>query len=105
MMISLRVCRRRFTSYVLRKVENVIRLGRITHLGAVSMTNQYLWSQDKALREWIRDCRLDGFSKMVENALADSEERAQLVTRMRENGPAAVMNLHKLCNDHHANAA
>ena len=29
------------------------------------MMNQSQWSQDKALRQWMRGCRLDAFGKMV----------------------------------------
>ena len=31
----------------------------------VNMWNQFQWGQDKALRQWIRDSRLDGFGKLM----------------------------------------
>lgn len=66
---------------------------------AVSFTNQYLWSQDIELRNWIRENRLDGFSRMLENVLAEKPEQKALMSQAREQGPAAVMNLHKLYNE------
>lgn len=62
---------------------------------AVSMTNQFLWSQEPELRSWIGKNRLDGFSKMMAAAKGDAKREA-LLGQMRELGPAAVMNLHKL---------
>ncbi|GHD38348.1 NAD(P)/FAD-dependent oxidoreductase [Parahalioglobus pacificus] len=62
---------------------------------AISMTNQYLWSQDAALSEWILHNRLDGFSQMVKNAAGDPKKEAVLA-RMSKNGFNAVMNLTKL---------
>lgn len=64
---------------------------------AVSLTNQYLWSQDEGLRDWIRNNRLDGFSKMAESA-GDDADKSAIIRRLREHGVAAVMNLHKLHN-------
>ncbi|MFT7288549.1 MAG: hypothetical protein ACI87W_002671 [Halieaceae bacterium] len=72
---------------------------------AVSFTNQYLWSQDAELSQWIRGNRLDGFSKMAEKGAASAPQKAALLTRMRESGPAAVMNLYKLHNDYQAATA
>ena len=50
--------------------------------------NQFAWSQDKELRAWIRDCRLDGFGKVVAAVdPEDADKRAILeqfpVTSMR----------------------
>ncbi|MEM9396946.1 MAG: NAD(P)/FAD-dependent oxidoreductase [Pseudomonadota bacterium] len=71
---------------------------------AVSMMNQFLWSQNEELAEWLLNNRLDGFSRMVKNASADQDKTA-LLKRMREFGPDAVMNLHKIHNEHHARDA
>lgn len=65
------------------------------HCTAVSFTNQYNWSQDAELSEWILQNRLDGFSQMVKTAEGNPEKIAVL-KRMRSNGVAAVMNLMKL---------
>lgn len=69
---------------------------------AVSLTNQYLWSQDKDLMRWIRGNRLDGFSRIAEAGAARDPAKAALLNRMRESGPAAVMNLYNLHNDYQA---
>ncbi|MFK7830309.1 MAG: NAD(P)/FAD-dependent oxidoreductase [Congregibacter sp.] len=74
-------------------------LADFTYFTAVSMTNQYMWSQDKTLRDWIKNNRLDGFSQMLENVIAEHPETKELLDRMRSQGPAAVVNLHKLYND------
>lgn len=74
-------------------------LVEFTYFTAVSMTNQYMWSQDKPLRDWIKRNRLDGFGQMLENVIAEHPETKGLLDRMRTHGPAAVMNLHQLYND------
>ncbi|MEM8563573.1 MAG: NAD(P)/FAD-dependent oxidoreductase [Pseudomonadota bacterium] len=71
---------------------------------AVSMTNQYLWSQNEDISAWMMDNRLDGFSRMVQNALQDDDKKA-LLMKMRKFGPDAVMNLHKIHNAYHAKDA
>jgi hypothetical protein len=59
----------------------------------VSMMNQFQWSQNKALRQWMRNSRLDGFGKMVaELDRADAEKQAVLA-RLRTNSIAAISNI------------
>jgi len=71
------------------------------HFTAIAMMNQYNWSQDRALSEWILNNRLDGFGQLVKNAQGDSDKEA-LLKRMRASGPSAVMNLMKLDQDYKA---
>jgi len=68
------------------------------YLGAtlVSMMNQFQWSQDKALRAWIRNSRLDGFAKMVASVDAADTEKVAILTRLRTLVPAAMANAQKL---------
>ena len=68
---------------------------------AIAMMNQYNWSQDEALSEWILNNRLDGFSQMVKGAMGNPEKEA-ILKRMRANGPNAVMNLMKLDQEYKA---
>lgn len=63
-------------------------------LGA--MMNQFNWSQDKTLREWIRQNRLDGFTKLISEIDPQNAEKMAIMSRIRENAPKAVTNLMKL---------
>jgi hypothetical protein len=62
----------------------------------VSMWNQFQWSQDKALRNWVRSSRLDGFGHLMTGI--DPQDSAKLATiaRLREQSMAAMANLQKL---------
>lgn len=57
------------------------------------MMNQYNWSQDKDLRQWLLDNRLDGFSRMVRNADKDDAEKQAILKRVRDNAPLAMAKL------------
>ncbi len=61
-----------------------------------NMTNQYTWSQEAGLREWIVNCRLDGFGATLREANLDDPAQSAVVQRMRENMFPGVMNLQKL---------
>ena len=63
-------------------------------LGA--MMNQYNWSQDKTLREWIRENRLDGFTKLISEIDPEDNAKMAIMGRIRDNAPKAVGNLMKL---------
>ena len=60
---------------------------------AAFMMNQYNWSQDKDLRQWLLDNRLDGFSRMVRNADKDDAEKQAILKRVRDNAPLAMAKL------------
>lgn len=63
-------------------------------LGA--MMNQYNWSQDKTLRRWIRENRLDGFTKLTSEIDHDDKSKMAIMGRIRDTAPKAVGNLMKL---------
>lgn len=63
------------------------------------MMNQYNWSQDSNLREWLLDNRLDGFSKMVRNVSKDDAKKMAILKRLRDNAVPAVTNLQNLLSD------
>ena len=63
-------------------------------LGA--MMNQYNWSQDKTLRHWIAENRLDGFMKLIASIDPADTAKKQTMGRISENAPKAVGNLMKL---------
>jgi NAD(P)-binding Rossmann-like domain len=61
-----------------------------------NMTNQVRWSQDKKLRAWMTDSRLDGFSKMTASVQEDDHEKIAILMALRANGMAAMDNVKKL---------
>lgn len=61
-----------------------------------NMMNQYQWMQDKALSRWVRDCRLDGFGKVVAEIDPADSEKIALLTKMRRLAIPAMANLQKL---------
>ena len=61
-----------------------------------NMLNQFHWSQDKALREWVRASRLDGFSKLVGSADKQDVVKQAIIARLKEQAAAAMANLPKL---------
>lgn len=64
----------------------------------VSMMNQYQWSQDKALRQWMRASRLDAFAAMVaEVAKAEADtEKLAILARLRSCIMPAMGNMPRL---------
>ena len=62
-------------------------------LSAAFMKNQYLWSQDKELRTWLLNNRLDGFSKMVREADMNDPEKQAIMQKLRDNAMPAMMKL------------
>jgi hypothetical protein len=57
------------------------------------MLNQFSWSQDKKLRQWIRDNRLDGFSKLISNVDKDDHEKIQILSRIQSSALPAITKL------------
>lgn len=62
----------------------------------VNMRNQFHWSQDKALRTWIRESRLDGFGKLIAAIDPQDAARQAILARLRTQAAAAMANLPKL---------
>lgn len=63
------------------------------NMKAAQMLNQFTWSQDKTLRNWLRDNRLDGFSKLVRNMDKSDEKKMAIMKRMKDNAMPAMMKL------------
>lgn len=63
---------------------------------AVNMSNQLQWSQDAALRQWIRHCRLDAFGRLVGGVDKTDAEKQALLARLRTQAQAAAANLPRL---------
>lgn len=61
-----------------------------------NMVNQSQWGQDKILRTWIRESRLDGFGKLMANADKQDADKQEIIARLREQSVAAMANLPQL---------
>ncbi len=62
----------------------------------VSMWNQFQWGQDKTLRTWIRNSRLDGFGKLMTGIAPEETAKLATIARLREQSMAAMANIPKL---------
>ena len=61
-----------------------------------SLANQLRWGEDKAMRAWIRDSRLDGFGRMVASVDRNDAEKMALLGELRQQGAAAMANARRL---------
>ena len=61
-----------------------------------NLMTQFRWSQDKRLRQWLRDSRLDGFARMVAELDPNDAEKQAVLGQLRTNSMAAMANLPKL---------
>ncbi|MEZ5042085.1 MAG: hypothetical protein R2828_19465 [Saprospiraceae bacterium] len=62
-------------------------------MSAVFLMNQYNWNQDQALRKWLFENRLDGFSQLMVNAPKDDEAKQAIKQRLRQYAMPAMMKL------------
>ena len=61
-----------------------------------NMRNQFQWGQDKSLRAWMRDSRLDGFGKLMAGVDKQDTEKQEIIARLREQSAAAMANFPRL---------
>jgi hypothetical protein len=61
-----------------------------------NMMNQMQWAQDKALRTWMRESRLDGFGKLLASVDPADTEKMAILGSMRSYAMAAAANVPKL---------
>ena len=65
-----------------------------------NMRNQFQWGQDKPLRKWIREARLDGFGKLIAGVDPQDAEKQAIMQRLKTQSMAAMTNLQRLiCAD------
>ena len=57
-----------------------------------NMANQQRWGQEKALRNWMRDSRLDGFGKLTASVQAEDSEKIAILNDIRQYSMPAVGN-------------
>ncbi len=65
-----------------------------------NMANQMRWSKEKALRNWMMQSRLDGFSKMTASVQEGDLQKVAIMQALREHGMAAMGNMKKLMASH-----
>jgi hypothetical protein len=63
------------------------------------MVNQYQWSRDPELRQWLLGARLDGFSAMARAAAAADPQKAEIMGRIRAAAMPAVMKLQRFVGE------
>jgi len=63
---------------------------------AVNMSNQLQWSQDAALRQWIRHCRLDAFGRLAGGVDRADADKQDLLARLKTQAQAAAANMPRL---------
>lgn len=68
-------------------------LDTFVRMTAANMMNQALWGQNKPLRKWMRESRLDGFSKLVSGVGADETKKVEILTRMKQSAMPAMAKL------------
>jgi hypothetical protein len=61
-----------------------------------SMMNQFAWGQDKALRAWIHNSRLDGFGKVIASVDQQDLEKMAILEKFKTYAKAAMGNMSKL---------
>ena len=61
-----------------------------------SMMNQFAWGQDKALRNWIHNSRLDGFGKLIASVDPLDLEKMAILEKFKTCAKAAAANIPKL---------
>lgn len=66
---------------------------------AAQMTNQFTWSQDKELRRWVRENRLDGYGKMVRNVDREDIEKMAILRKMRDHALPALLKLQQFSQE------
>lgn len=57
---------------------------------AGQMMNQFIWSQEPGIKEWLLSNRLDGFTEILQSADRDDPINAEIIARMKEHAPAAI---------------
>ena len=73
-------------------------LDTFIRMTAANLMNQALWSQNKPLRHWMREQRLDGFSKMVSNISPDDTAKVEILNRMKASAMPAMGKLQSFLN-------
>ena len=68
-------------------------LDAFIRMTVANMMNQALWGQNKALRKWMREQRLDGFSKLVSSVKPEETAKVEILNRLRKSAMPAMAKL------------
>ena len=60
---------------------------------ANNLRNKYIWNQDPDIRNWLYNCRLDGFTKLIADISPDDKEKQAVLKRMHDNIKPAMKKL------------
>ena len=63
---------------------------------SAQLANQFTWSKDKSLRNWLTTNRLNGFGSLVQNVDKNDLEKMAILKRMRKASMPAIMKLQQL---------
>jgi hypothetical protein len=66
---------------------------------SAQLGNQFTWSQDKKLRNWLVNNRLNGFGSLVKNVDKKDEMKMGLLKRMRNASMPALMKLEQFITE------
>lgn len=66
------------------------------HFTAASLRNQYEWSQDPALKNWMADNRLDGSGALLRKIDKDDSKKWAVIDRIKKNSPLAAARIYAL---------
>ncbi len=71
---------------------------------AGQMFNQFVWTQEPGLKEWLIDNRLDGFTALMNNVDESEVEKRQIIGRIRGSAEAAMANVQRFVAEIHSQA-
>lgn len=69
------------------------------------MANQFLWSQEPKLRDWLVENRLDGFTALMQSVKEGDHEKMNILERLRENAGPAMANVQRFVAEINARSA
>lgn len=70
---------------------------------AAQMKNQFRWSKELGLRDWLITNRLDGFTNLIQTDEHTPPEHLQILARIKAAMPAALGNIQILMTELHTN--
>lgn len=66
---------------------------------STQLSNQFTWSKDKNLRNWLTTNRLNGFGSLVQNVDKDDAVKMAILKRMRKASMPAIMKLQQFITE------
>lgn len=66
---------------------------------SAQLANQFNWSKDKTLRNWLRTNRLNGFGNLVQNVDKKDIEKMAILKRIRNSSMPAILKLQQFITE------